>query len=107
MVKINRYPYTEQVSRALVNEPEAVCHICMDVLKDHARVKSCGHVFDFRCIKSWILVLVKESKAPVCPCCGIKMKAIERIDSKGYRFTTHVVSLIRETDALQSRGGFC
>ncbi len=103
MVKIIRYPYTEQVSRASGNEPEAVCPICMEVLKDYARVKSCGHVFDFRCLKSWILILAKESKAPACPCCRIKMKAIERIDSKGYRFTTHVVSLIRRADILQSR----
>ena len=103
MVKIIRYPYTEQVSRASINELEAVCPICMDVLKDHARVMPCGHVFDFRCIKSWILVLDKEYRALVCPCCRIKMKAVVRIDSKGYRFTTRVESLIRETDVLQSR----
>lgn len=31
------------------------------------------------------------------------MKAIGRVDSKGYRFTTPVVSLIQEADVLQSR----
>lgn len=103
MVKIIRYPYIEQVSRASVNEPEAVCPICMDVVRDRARVMPCGHVFDFRCIKSWILVCDKEYRALVCPCCRIKMKAIGRVDSKGYRFTTPVVSLIREADVLQSR----
>ena len=30
------------------------------------------------------------------------MKAIGRVDSKGYRFTTPVASLIRETDDVES-----
>jgi hypothetical protein len=91
-----------KVSLASVNEPELVCPICMDVLKDHARVVACGHLFDFQCIKSWILVCDKEYRALACPCCRIKMKAIGRVDSKGYRFTTPVASLIRETDDVES-----
>jgi hypothetical protein len=102
MVETILYPYTEEVSHASVNEPEAVCPICMEILKDHARVKSCGHVFDFRCIESWILVLAENSKAPVCPCCRIEMKTIERIDSKGDHFATYMVSLIRGLDVSNS-----
>jgi hypothetical protein len=92
-----------KVSLASVNEPKPVCPICMDVSKDHARVVACGHVFDFHCIKSWILACDKEYRAKVCPCCRIKMKAIGRVDSKGYRFTTPVASLIRETDDMETR----
>ena len=92
-----------KVSLASVNEPEPVCPICMDILKDRARVMACGHVFDFHCIKAWILACDKEYRVKVCPCCRIKMKDIGRVESKGYRFTTPVTSLIRETDDVESQ----
>jgi hypothetical protein len=80
MVKFIRNTYTRHAKASLVsnNEPAAKhnCPICTDVLKDHAMVKPCGHVFDFDCIKAWILQVAETKRAQGCTCCRTKMKAI-------------------------------
>ncbi|KAE9370381.1 hypothetical protein N431DRAFT_442219 [Stipitochalara longipes BDJ] len=76
-------------SPASNNEPatEADCPICREPLKVYAKVKPCGHIFDLKCIETWIDTVIGEK---TFPCCRSEIRAIEQRGNKGCLSTTEI-----------------
>jgi hypothetical protein len=101
MLKFIRYPYATEVEAAQSTTatsevkpiPKPECPIYMEALEAITCVKSCGHIFHFNCIQSWVFTQTGNVKR--CPCCRTRMRALRQIDSHGCCISTQCVARMR------------
>jgi len=73
-----------------------VCVVCLDVTKEPCTVNPCGHKFDRKCIKEWLL------RMPCCPVC--RTSCAKLVDTDGTEiWTQESFSLLRRTPSPRAR----